>query len=264
MNHDGRVSIPKSMFTKIIPNSKEYPKNEEISMKKFCEKVFPDLKNNLIVPGWLEGSAILAPTNREIDSLNSIIQERITGKGIVLLSADTLENPGDVLWFNTEYLNTLRPNGFPQHKLHLKPGMPLMVLRNINPRQGLCNGTRVIFDKCIGNKLLQCRIVETNEVVLIPRITFIPKANKYPFKWQQRQYPVSPAFAMTINKAQGHTLKQAGILLRGDVYTHGQLYVACSRVSDPDNLHFAIMEVSSENSLLVVNVVYEEVLLKNN
>ena len=73
--------------------------------------------------------------------------------------------------FNSEYLHSLRPNGFPPHMLNLKPGIPLMLLRNINPRQGLCNGTRLIFDKCLDNKLLQCRIAESGHVVLIPRIS---------------------------------------------------------------------------------------------
>ena len=138
-----------------------------------------------------------------------------------------------------------------------------MILRNINPRQGLCNGTRVIFDKCLNNKLLQCRIVETNQVVLIPRITFIPKANEYPFEWQRRQFPVRPAFAMTINKAQGQTLRYAGVWLRGDVFTHGQLYVACSRVSDEENLYFAIVKDPLRSQPTAANLVYNEVLLRS-
>ena len=173
------IEIPHWMSTAILPNTKENSKNEESSMKRFCEKVFPDLETNLRIDGWLEGRAILAPTNKEVDSLNSMIQDRLSGKGILLQSADTLENPDDAFRFNTEYLNTLRPNRFPQHILRSKPGMPLMVLRYINPRQGLCNGTRVIFDKCLENKLLQCRIVETGRVVLIPRITFVPKVREF-------------------------------------------------------------------------------------
>ena len=138
--------------------------------------------------------------------------------------------------FNTEYLNTLRPNGFPQHMLNLKSGMPLMLLRNLNPRQGLCNGTRLIFDKTVNNKLLQCRIVGSDRVVLIPRITFIPKPGEYPFQWQRGQFPVRPSFATTINKSQGQSLKNVGVWLRGQVFGHGQLYVACSRVSAPNQL----------------------------
>ena len=187
------------------------------------------------------------------------MQDFLSETGIKLQSADTLENPEDAFRFNSEYLHTLRPNGFPQHILSLKSGMPIMLLRNINPRQGLCNGTRLIFDRCIESKLLQCRIVESGRVVLIPRITFIPKPTEFPFEWQRRQFPVRSAFSMTINKSQGQTLKFAGVWLRGQVFTHGQLYVACSRVSSPTNLKFAIMKDQQGKA---ANVVFKEVLIK--
>ena len=258
---NGGVPIPNEMITEIIPNTKTESKNEELSMKKFCEEVFPDIKMKIDTPGWLEGRTILAPTNKEVDALNEVIQDWLPGAGTRLISADTLENPEDAFRFNSEYLNTLKPNGFPQHILNLKSGMPLMLLRNINPRQGLCNGTRLIFDKCIDKKLLQCRIVVSGRDVLIPRITFIPKPNEYPFEWQRRQFPVRPAFAMTINKSQGQTLKFAGVWLRSQVFTHGQLYVACSRVSSPSSLKFALMR---EQQGTAVNIVFQEVLLSHN
>jgi ATP-dependent exoDNAse (exonuclease V) alpha subunit len=260
---NGSVLIPDNMIVEIVPNTKTETKNEENSMKKFCQEIFPDLKNNINKPGWLEGRTILAPTNKEVDAINEMVQNWLSETGIKLSSADTVENPEDAFRFNTEYLNTLRPNGFPQHTLNLKEGMPLMILRNINPRQGLCNGTRVIFGKCIDNKLLQCKIVETGRIVLIPRITFIPKLNEYPFEWQRRQFPVRPAFAMTINKSQGQTLKHAGIWLRGQVFTHGQLYVACSRVSSPEHLKFAVTREANSQHFTSVNIVYKEVLLRN-
>ena len=258
---NGYVAIADEMVTEIKPNTKDAPRNEENSMKKFCRVVFPNIEANIKKQGWLEGRTILAPTNIEVDSLNEVFQEWLPGNGIKLLSADTLENPDDCFRFNTEYLNTLRPNGFPQHVLNLKPGMPLMLLRNINPRQGLCNGTRIIFDSCIDNKLLRCRVVETNRIVLIPRITFIPKLNEYPFEWQRRQFPVRTAFAMTINKSQGQTLKFAGVWLRGEVFTHGQLYVACSRVGAPEFLRFALIRDIKKINFTADNVVFKEVLL---
>lgn len=43
-------------------------------------------------------------------------------------------------------------------------------------------------------------------------------------------------FAITLNKSQGQTLKIAGIDVREDCFLHRQLYVACSRVSMPENL----------------------------
>ena len=260
---NGAVPIPAEMITEILPNTKENAKNEELSMKNFCQEVFPDLDKNIHKKGWLEGRTILAPTNKEVDALNDVMQDWLPESGIKLSSADTLENPADAFRFNSEYLHTLRPNGFPQHILNLKPGMPLMLLRNINPRQGLCNGTRLIFDRCLDNKLLQCRIVASGRVVLIPRITFIPKPTEYPFEWQRRQFPVRASFAISINKSQGQTLKFAGVWLRGQVFTHGQLYVACSRVSSPLHLKFALMKEPNTNVFQAVNIVFKEVLLKS-
>ena len=255
------VPIPEEMITEIVPNTKTQPWNEEQSMRNFCRVVFPDLKTNICKPGWLEGRTILAPTNKEVDAINNIMQESLPESGIKLSSADTLGNPEDAFRFNSEYLHTLRPNGFPQHMLNLKPGIPLMLLRNINPRQGLCNGTRLIFDKCLDNKLLQCRIVESGRVVLIPRITFIPKLNEYPFEWQRRQFPVRTSFAISINKSQGQTLKFVGVWLRGQVFTHGQLYVACSRVSSPSNLRFALQRLPEGKNFTASNIVFKEILL---
>ena len=171
----GAIAIPPEMAAEIVPNTKEESWREAQSMKDFCKYVFPDLEENYNTAGWFEGRAILAPTNKEVDIINELMQSSLPGDGVKLSSADTLENPNDAYRFNTEYLNTLKPNGFPQHILDLKPGMPLMLMRNINPRQGLCNGTRLMFQRAVNNKLLECRIVGSERVVLIPRITFIPK-----------------------------------------------------------------------------------------
>ena len=119
-----------------------------------------------------------------------------------------------------------------------------------------------MFDRTIDNKLLQCRIVGSNRMVLIPRITFIPKLGEYPFQWQRRQFPVRPAFATTINKSQGQSLNNVGVWLRGQVFGHGQLYVACSRVSSPAQLRFAILRELNQTELTARNIVFHEVLLR--
>ena len=88
--------------------------------------------------------------------------------------------------------------------------------------------------------------------VFIPRIPLIPSDCPFPFK--RLQFPVRPCFAITINKAQGQSLKVAGIHLETPCFSHGQLYVACSRVGKPDGLFIHASDCNTRN------VVYPAVL----
>ena len=57
-------------------------------------------------------------------------------------------------------------------------------------------------------------------------------------------------------------MKKVGVWLRGQVFGHGQLYVACSRVSSPGQLKFATMKEPNKTGLVATNVVFHEVLLR--
>ena len=135
--------------------------------------------------------------------LNDLLCSKMPGDADVLRSADVLNNSEDGIKFSIEYLNTLNPNGFPSHSLHLKPGMPLMLLRNLNPKEGLCNGSKLIFERSIDRRVLQCTLAGSNRTVLIPRIVFIPKEKEDTIGWTRTQFPVKPSFSMTVNKSQG-------------------------------------------------------------
>ena len=163
--------------------------------------------------------------------------------------------------FNTEYLNYLCPNGFPRHVITLKPGMPLMLLRNISPQEGLCNGTKLIYLRTLNNRLLLCKIAGSGNNVLIPHFNFVSDPGSLPFDQARRQFPVRIAFATIINKSQGQTLKQVGVWLRSPVFSHGQLYVACSRTGNPGALKFAVKKQPEHQQGYTVNSVYSEVLL---
>lgn len=89
--------------------------------------------------------------------------------------------------------------------------------------------------------------------VIIPQIPIIP--TDLPFDFKRRQLPVRLAFAMTINKAQGQTLQVAEVHLEKPCFSHGQLYVACSRVSDPRNLHIYAPDAKTPN------IVYQNALV---
>ena len=55
-------------------------------------------------------------------------------------------------------------------------------------------------------------------------------------------------------------MKSIGIWLRSQVFAHGQLYVACSRVGKPSGLKFAVMKKTKGSIEPIINVVYKEVL----
>lgn len=81
--------------------------------------------------------------------------------------------------------------------------------------------------------------------VLIPRIPMIP--TDLPFNFKRFQFPVRLAFAITINKAQGQSLSVAGINLENPCFSHGQLYVACSRVGSAKKLFIFAPKGKSKN-----------------
>ena len=236
-------------------------------MKQLADFVYPQLSFNFKKGSWMEGRAILSPTNKQADQLNNLIADSFPGQPTVLTSSDEIINPDDFQRYNTEYLNSLSPSGLPTHRLFIKPGMPVMLMRNLNPKMGLCNGTRLIFQKIHKNHLLECKIVggeHSNRTVLIPRITLRPKEREFPFEWSRRQFPVRVSFAMTINKSQGQTLQNVGVWLNDPCFAHGQLYVAMSRVGSPRDIKFAIRKQAGYPGNLTSNVVYKEVLIKGN
>ena len=108
-----------------------------------------------------------------------------------------------------------------------------MLLRNINPSMGLCNGTRLIILQ-LGIKIIEAVIItgsHKGEKVFIPRIVLTYQDKKWPFILKRRQFPIRICYCMIINKSKGQTLKQAGLYLKDDVFSHGQLYLALSRVT---------------------------------
>ena len=77
---------------------------------------------------------------------------------------------------------------------------------------------------------------DPNKTLILPRIPM--RANDYglPFELKRLQFPVKPAFALTINRAQGQSFDKCGVLLPRSVWTHGQIYVAFSRCGNPNKI----------------------------
>jgi PIF1-like helicase/Helitron helicase-like domain at N-terminus/Helicase len=235
------------------------------TLKTLISSVYENIESNLNDEMYLTNRAILTPLNIDAQKVNDEIMDSLPGTAKEYLSIDSIEDP-DCHQHHTlppEFLNTLVISGMPTHKLRLKVGAPVMLMRNINGEQGLCNGTRMRICQLTDN-CMRCVILtgsRKGEKVFIPRITLISRESGLPFQLRRRQFPVQVAFAMTINKAQGQSVHHLGLFIPNPVFGHGQLYVALSRVTSRKNVKILILNpVRDEpDGTYTKNVVFKEI-----
>ena len=116
-------------------------------------------------------------------------------------SADEIVD-GDPILFPVELLNKLDASGMPPHVLTLQKGTPVILLRNLQPKHGLCNGTRLIV-RSITDKVLDCEILsgpKAGNREFIPKVWLTPSDTGLNIAFKRYQFPVRVSYAMTINK----------------------------------------------------------------
>ena len=125
----------------------------------------------------------------------------------MLKSMDSVSEEDRIYYiYSVEFLQQLNSSGLPSALLCLKVGCSVILLRNLDPGEGLCNGTRIVILN-MRRKMLQCRIISKNKrftkkIVLISRIRLLPNTETLPMPLKRLQFPVKLAFAMAINKSQ--------------------------------------------------------------
>lgn len=253
-----------------IPPSLLIPIDSE-SLKNLILFVYGNRLLDNPSPSDLSVRAIVCPTNDTADKLNAIILEMVKTDERVYKSTDAMQPNGKYTselegLYPIEYLNQLTFAGIPPHTLKLKIKAPIMLLRNINQREGLCNGTRLIVSQLLPT-IIEATIITgtcTGKRVYIPRIKFVHKPANLPFAFERKQFPIKICYAMTINKSQGQSLKRIGIYLPQPVFTHGQLYVALSRATSPTSLKILINNDECTPHNQTKNVVFKDFLSKVN
>jgi ATP-dependent DNA helicase PIF1 len=190
--------------------------------------------------------------------MNDKIVDRMAGEEKTYFSIDDFaDNDGNCQQLPIELIHGLNVTGLPPHKLTLKIGTVCSLLRNLNLEDGKCNGTRMAVQE-FGRNLIRFEILTgaaEGDHMWLPRIILKNEGSHFPIVFRRWQFPIRVAHAMTINKSQGQTLGKVGIDLRTPIFSHGQLYVALSRVKRESNLRVLLPPDTYTTS----NVVYEEV-----
>jgi hypothetical protein len=128
--------------------------------------------------------AILAPTNKQVDSYNDTILRSVQGLSGTYLAADSLKEvdeqgltaPDSIL----DYVSQHTPPGLPPHSLTIKTNAIFRLLRNFSVDRGLVKNVRVVVIH-VGVRLITVRLLKgilggiiqlDDEEILIPRIAF--------------------------------------------------------------------------------------------
>ena len=147
---------------------------------------------------FLTERTILSARNDDVSIINIAALNLYPGEMVSYHAADKLFDDDEV----DRTITTRYPNEY-LNSLDLKVGCPIMLLRNIAPNDGLCNGTQLMVVRC-ASCIIEARILTRDkfgDLVIIPRISLTPSSSKFPFTMARRLFPVRLTYAMTINKS---------------------------------------------------------------
>jgi PIF1-like helicase len=162
-DNDANITIPPALLDHIYPGIGNLPHPPD---HYFAER------------------SILSLCNVDVNALNQMVLDKFPGQERVYHSADFANTRGDEeMMYPPEQLNMINLSGLPLSKLTLKVGCPVMVLCNLNPQEGVCNGSRGIVTR-MANRVIEIRLLTGDNAgnnVFIPRLKTTPSETELPF-----------------------------------------------------------------------------------
>ncbi|KRH12778.1 hypothetical protein GLYMA_15G193800v4 [Glycine max] len=207
---DGKIGQHNDGFLEITIPDEFRIKNYDDPIHAIVEATYPSLIDNYSDTNYLQKRAVLASKKEIVDKINDYVLSLVPNNEKEYCSADSI----------------------PNHKLKLKVGTPIMLIRNLDQTDGLCNGTRLIITK-LGSNVIEAEVIIGPNIgnrTYIPRINMSPSESPWPFKLIRRQFSFIVSYAMTINK-----------------------------VKSKDGLHILIHDNEGNPKHITTNVVYDEV-----
>jgi PIF1-like helicase/Helitron helicase-like domain at N-terminus len=211
----------------------------------------------------------LSPLNKDVDQVNKGILDRMPGNSSKYYSFDSIKegsNPppalnGELL---QDYLALFTEPGIPNHELELKEGCICTIQRNLSIEKGLVKNAKVVVVK-LNKYSIQVAVlrkdgrpVTTEDTFPLSRIVFEFNPGNSNWTVQRMQFPLRLAYATTFNSCQGSTMDRVLVGLEIDVFAHGQLYTALTRVRRRADAMVLLADNNMEKT--VRNVVLQELI----
>lgn len=188
-------------------------------------------------------SICILPTNLMCDTLNQSMLDRIKSNEIKLVAQDSIDCSPRLKQTALKRLKTLnkkpRNTGGLSEEITVKIGCKLMIRRNIDVTNGLVNGTLGSLTSVTeeNGEIKSVKLmIDTGKEVTIERVNvkFHVCGSIYAVRFQ---FPLSLAWALTVHKAQGLSLRNVLFDCGNSIFEDGQAYVGLSRVTSLEGLH---------------------------
>ncbi|GMF47105.1 unnamed protein product [Phytophthora fragariaefolia] len=132
----------------LIDNSdgdREESEEEEIrpgavprGLKKIIDVMYADINDSdIVTDDYFANRTILTTSNTVAHRIKEAVSKRLSGDSHVYLSIGRVDDGNKENFFEQEVLHSININGIHPHKLTLKKGAPIMMMRNLNPDLGL-------------------------------------------------------------------------------------------------------------------------------
>ena len=161
-------------------------------------------------------------------TINSKVFDMIPSLPTTADAVDDLSECRNPDMYPEEYVACLHIHGTPPAQLQLKQGARYMIMRNLNP-PNICNG---VLAELVAFTRMMCTVKLLSGpgqglIVKLPRCSFYvtSETSGLPFNFRRRQFPIIPAYCVTVHKSQGQTLHKIGIIADTDAFAHGLVYV---------------------------------------
>lgn len=170
---------------------------------------------------------ILSLTLESCRFINDICLDALPDTGMLSSAFDDLKDNKNSDVYCDEYISSLPLKGVPPASLLLKKNGRYMITKNYDISRGVVNGTLVELLH-YKRHVVQVQLLtgaQTGRIMLLPRISchVTTENSGLPFAFTRTQFPMMPAYAVSVHKSQGQSLHTVGLWIDQDCFAHGQL-----------------------------------------